>query len=78
METTSEFEKKCGVWTVHSETDGRPRLRGFAKTRPEAEKVLLGLKAEDADAAMTEYWVLEITKGELEDFRNFGMLPPGY
>ena len=74
----SKWEQKCGVWTVHSEKDGHPTLRGFAKTRAEAEQVLAKLKGQDADAAMTEYWVLEITVGELEDFRNFGMLPPGY
>jgi hypothetical protein len=36
------------------------------------------LKAEDPDSASTEYWLIELTHGALEDFRSFGMLPPGY
>jgi hypothetical protein len=74
----TNWEQKCGVWTVHSEFEGRPTLRGFAKNRPDAEQLLAKLKGNDADAKITEYWVLEITNGELADFRNFGMLPPGY
>jgi len=80
MSTDTEWEQKSGVWTVHSEHghDKRPTLRGFAKTKAEAEALLQKLKGSDADAAMTEYWVLEITKGELDDFRHYGMLPPGF
>jgi hypothetical protein len=78
MVAASTWEQKCGVWTVHSEREGRPTLRGFAKSKADAEALLAKLKDDDADAAMTEYWVLEITAGELDDFRQFGMLPPGY
>ena len=78
MSATPNFEEKCGIWTVHSETDSRPVLRGFAKSKSEAEELLNKLKGEDADADKTEYWLLELSRGELEDFRQFGMLPPGF
>ena len=73
-----DWTEKCGVWTVHSEVGKRPTLRGFAKTRADAEKLMQELKSKDSDATHSEYWVLELSKGELEDFRAFQMLPPGY
>ncbi len=73
-----DWEKKCGVWTVHSERESHPTLRGFARSKGEAETLMNKLKGGDADAGITEYWVLEITNGELDDFRQFGMLPPGF
>lgn len=73
-----KWEQKSGVWTVHSEYEGRPTLRGFAKTKNEAEQMLSKLKQGDSVGAMTEYWVLEISAGELDDFRHYGMLPAGF
>jgi hypothetical protein len=64
--------QKCGVWTVHSDTEGRPMLRGFAKSKPEAEALLAKLKADEQEA---EFWLVELTHNELEDFKQFGMLP---
>lgn len=79
MEATDKhWEEKCGVWTVHSEFEARPTLRGFAKTKAEAEALMETMKSKDSDAHKTKYWVLEITHGELDDFRNFAMLPPGF
>lgn len=72
------YEEKSGVWTVHSELEKRPMLRGFAKSKAEAEKMMADLKANDPDAAQSEYWLLELSRGELEDFRHVGMLPPGF
>ena len=65
-----------GIWTVHSEADGRPGLRGFAKTKAEAEALLAQLKADD-DNASAEYWLLELSHDQLDDFREAGMVPPG-
>ena len=66
---------KCGVWTIHSEIESRPMLRGFAKTRAEAETQMGELKKVDPEP---EYWLIELTWGELRDFRDHGMLPAGY
>jgi hypothetical protein len=73
-----DWTAKSGVWTVHSEADKRPQLRGFAHTRDEALALMARLQGEDADASTTEYWVYEISKGALQDFRDFNMLPPGF
>lgn len=78
MMATVNYEEKSGIWTVHSEFEKRPMLRGFAKSKAEAEQLMATLKKEDPDAAQTEYWLIELSRGALEDFRNFGMLPPGY
>lgn len=66
-----------GIWTVHSEADGRPGLRGFAKSKAEAEALLASLKADD-DNASAEYWLIELSNNQLEDFKDAGMLPPGF
>lgn len=78
MSASPNYEEKSGIWTVHSEFEKRPSLRGFRKTKAEAEKLMAELKAEDPDSASTEYWLIELTHGALEDFRSFGMLPPGF
>jgi len=67
-----------GLWTVHSETESRPMLRGFAKTKEDAERLMADLKRDDEAAAQTEYWLLELSLGELADFRGAGMLPPDF
>lgn len=74
----TDWTAKSGVWTVHSETDNHPRLRGFAKTRADAEALLSRIRGEDPDAAKSEYWVFELSRGSLQDFRDHNMLPPGF
>lgn len=66
-----------GIWTVHSEADGRPGLRGFAKSKAEAEALMASLKADD-DNASAEYWLIELSNNQLEDFKDAGMVPPGF
>ena len=78
MSASPNTEEKSGIWTVHSEFEKRPSLRGFTKTKAEAEKLMATLKAEDPDSAKAEYWLIELSVGALEDFRSFGMLPPGF
>lgn len=78
MATVNDPAAKSGIWTVHSEFESRPMLRGFAKTKAEAETLMATLKSEDADSAKSEYWLIELSNGALEDFRRFGMLPAGY
>jgi len=63
-----------GIWSVHSERDNKPMLRGFSKTETSANDLLKTLRAEDNDADETEYWVLELTENEVADFSNAGML----
>ncbi len=65
-----------GIWTVHSETDGKPGLRSFAKSKLEAETAMARLKADDQDAR-AEYWLVELSDNDLADFRAAGMVPEG-
>lgn len=65
-----------GIWTVHSEADGRPGLRAFAKSKAEAESLMAQLKVDDDNAAV-EYWLIELSNNQLEDFRDAGMVPDG-
>lgn len=78
MAAVNDPAAKSGIWTVHSEFENRPMLRGFTKTKAEAEQLMAQLKAEDQDADKSEYWLIELSNGALEDFRRFGMLPPGF
>ena len=66
-----------GIWTVHSESGGKPGLRGFAKTRREAETMMARYKADDQDAG-ADYWLVELSTTALEDFRDAGMVPDGF
>lgn len=74
--SASTGSSSSGIWTVHSEADGRPGLRGFAKTKAEAETLMARLKHDDENAA-AEYWLIELSNNQLEDFRDAGMVPPG-
>ena len=67
--------RKCGVWTVHSEFEGRPMLRAFCKTKLEADAMIAQLNREEMGA---DHWLVELTQNELEDFKNAGMLPPEF
>jgi hypothetical protein len=74
--TSSQDPKApCGIWTLHSEIENRPMLRGFAKTKADAEKRMKELSADEPDS---KFWLIELTHGELQDFRDYGMLPPGF
>lgn len=63
------------LWSVHSETDGMPMMRAWAKSESEAKGVLEELKASDEDAAKTDYWVLRLTNHEVSQFKASGFIP---
>ena len=77
-EAKINWTEKTGIWTVHSSVDKRPALRGFAKSRPDAEALMATMKAQEPASSTATYWLVELARGELEDFRSYGMLPPGY
>lgn len=75
QKTDVDPTKPSGIWTIHSEIENRPMLRGFAKSKADADKRMKELQADDQDS---KFWLIELTFGELQDFRDYGMLPPGF
>lgn len=72
---TQNHDDLSHLWSVHSETDGMPVMRAWARSEDEAKTVLEELKASDEDAAKTEYWVLQLTNGEVSQFKASGFIP---
>lgn len=70
-----EMMQPSDLWSVHSETDGRPMMRAWAKTEAEANELLQELKRSDEDSEKTQYWVLQLTKGDVLDFKASGFIP---
>ncbi len=62
------------LWSVHSESDGMPMMRAWARSEDEAKTVLEELKSADDDAS-AEYWVLQLTHGEVAQFKASGFIP---
>lgn len=63
------------VWAVHAERDGQPWLRDWARSEAEANQKMAALQASDENAAETEYWVIRMTKSEVESFQAAGVIP---
>jgi hypothetical protein len=72
---TQDYDAPSHLWSVHSETDGMPVIRAWTRSEAEAQSVLEELKASDEDAAKTQYWVLRLTHGEVEQFKASGFIP---
>lgn len=68
-------EELSNLWSVHSETDGQPMMRAWTRTEAEANEELNKLKASDEDAAKTEYWVMQLTQGDVNNFKASGFIP---
>jgi hypothetical protein len=68
-------EELSALWSVHSETEGQPMMRAWTKSEAEAEAELEKLKASDEDASKTEYWVMQLTTGDVNNFKASGFIP---
>lgn len=74
-EMTQNHDAPSHLWSVHSETDGMPVIRAWARSEAEAKTVLEELKGSDEDAQKTTYWVLQLTNGEVSQFKASGFIP---
>lgn len=63
------------MWAIHSERDAQPVLRGWAASQAEATARMERLRADDPEAAKTEYWVMQLTRGELATLKQAGVIP---
>src|SRR5207244_4977716 len=62
-------------WAVHSSRESRPVFRAWAKSEAEAEKRLAELKKGDRDSEKTEYWVVRMTRRQVDGFKKVGFMP---
>lgn len=67
-------EALTGFFGIHSEKNGCPMMRGWAKSEAEANAMLEKIKASDAEPE-DEYWIMEMTEPELETHRAVGLIP---
>ena len=67
--TTNEF------WGVHSEKDGKPALRAWAKSEAEAKALVEQIKRSDADQAEDDYWVDQLSPRAVAGFKDSGFIP---
>lgn len=65
------------LWAVHSEKQGMPAFRTWAKTKAEAQAKLAALEARDADQRDDEYWITELTDTQIRSFTAMGLIPAG-
>ena len=64
-----------GLWSVHCSFDNKPVIRAWTHSKAEAEAKLEELKRTDRNAAQIEYWILPLSKGQVEDFKAIGFIP---
>lgn len=62
------------VWGVHSSRDDQPVMRAWGRSESDARAQLAQLSASDSDAAQTEYWVVQMTRSELEQWKALGVV----
>jgi hypothetical protein len=62
------------LWSVHSEKDGRPAICAWAASKADAEAKMAALAATNAGY---RYWVVQLTLGQVEDYKNMGFIPKG-
>jgi hypothetical protein len=64
------------LWAVHCEKDECPVFLAWAPSEKAAKERLQQLKAQAGEElAGTEYWVVQMTRGEVEDFKEAGVIP---
>jgi hypothetical protein len=50
------------LWAIHSDRDQKPIIRGFARTREEAQALLERVRTEDGPGADETYWVTPVSE----------------
>lgn len=71
----SEEPIMTNVWAIHSDTDGRPLLRGWAHGESAARQKLEEIKSGDG-VQDARYWVSQLEQNQLEALKGSGILPP--
>lgn len=62
------------LWAVHSEKDGRPVFRTWAKSKNEADEALARVRAGDPQPD-DRYFVQPLSDEDVYNFKRVGMIP---
>lgn len=61
-------------WGIHSEKDGKPVIRAWAKSEAEANALVAKIKAGDPTPE-DEYWVTPLSERSVAMFKDSGFIP---
>ena len=75
MESSTENHDFAPVWAVHAERDQQPWLRGWAKSKEEAEAKMAEYQTTDDEGGKTSYWVVQMTRDEVAVNQAMGVIP---
>jgi hypothetical protein len=67
-------EAQKNFWGVHSEKDGKPVIRAWAKSEAEANALVGKIKAGDS-IPEDEYWVTPLSERSVAMFKESGFIP---
>ena len=70
----SDGNELTGLFGIHSQKEGMPAMRGWAKSKEAAEELLEKIKASD-EVPEDEYWILEMSRAEVDSHKAVGYLP---
>ncbi len=75
METAMENQPvMTDVWAIHSDSDGRPMMRGWARGEASAKARLEEIR--NGDGVKDErYWVSRLEQNQLEALQGSGLIP---
>jgi len=74
-QATEPHDTLSALWSVHSDLEDQPMIRVWTRSEADANTELAKLKSEDEDAAKTEYWVMQLTEGDVNNFKASGFIP---
>jgi hypothetical protein len=63
------------LWAVHSKVEDRPAIAAWARSEQEAKAKMAELKQTGPRNAPVEYWVMRMTKNQVEVFKRSGFIP---
>ncbi|MFH1810409.1 MAG: hypothetical protein ABIJ09_16830 [Pseudomonadota bacterium] len=73
--TDTQTVEYANLWAIHSEKEGRPAMCGWARSEAEAAKEMERMKKADPEPGTTSYWVLRMTRHEVDQFKQTGFIP---
>ncbi len=71
---TENTENVGHLWAIHSDKNGMPVLRAWAKSEADANAKLNEIKSSDA-APEDSYWVTQLLAHQIEALKGNGFIP---